>query len=311
MKNQTIDFCMPRLHTMAGVAGMVICLLLPWRPTAAAGASFDTPQQLADAFVVAVARNDAAALARLLGEDFRRLLPDDAAEDELATQFLDAWVHFNGLEAPAPQVRMLAVGAQGWTLPIPILHGKDGWAFDTAAGAEMIWMRRIGRNELSAMQALLAYHDAQVEYAQQDHDGDGVLEYAQRFLSSPGAQDGLYWETNAGDPPSPLGPLLADTRPGQAYHGYHYRILTAQGPGAAGGSIDYRVGGNMTQGFAVIAWPAEYGETGIMSFMLNREGTVYEADLGPETARVAASLPAFDPQRPWSPALEATVVAGQ
>ena len=152
---------------------------------------------------------------------------------------------------------------------------------------------------------MLAYHDAQIEYAEKDRDNDGVLEYAQRFVSSPGSRDGLYWEAGPDQEESPLGPLLAERKPETAYHGYRFRILTAQGEHAPGGAADYLVNGNMTQGFAIIASPAEYGESGVMSFMLSREGVVYEADLGPEGEVFASSLTVFDPDSRWERTREA------
>lgn len=267
--------------------------------------AFATPQQAADAFVVAVARNDRDALTGLLGGAYRELVPEQTGDGDLADRFLSAWSTFNALEAPSADVRMLAVGERGWTLPVPIVRGDTGWRFDTVAARELIRVRRIGRHELSTMQALMAYHDAQVEYAQEDHDGDGVLEYAQRFISSPGQRDGLYWPTADGEPDSPLGPRLADRTPGSAYFGYHYQILTAQGSAASDGERNYVAGGNMTGGFAILAWPAEYGDSGVMSFMMARDGVVHQADLGPDSTAVADRIEVFDPGPGWSVALDA------
>ncbi len=199
---------------------------------------------------------------------------------------------------------MLTVGESGWTLPIPIVRENEGWRFDTAAGARNIRIRRIGANELSAMQAALAYHDAQIEYAQSDRDGDGILEYAQRFISTQGEKDGLFWTPETGEASSPLGPRFAEKKPEAAYHGYNYRILTAQGEYAPGGAYDYRVNGNMVRGFALIAWPAKYGESGVMSFMISRDGTLFEADLGPEGGAIASNASLFDPDDRWMPVLE-------
>jgi hypothetical protein len=164
--------------------------------------------------------------------------------------------------------------------------------------------RRIGRNELAAMQAALAYFDAQKEYAQKDRDGNGVLEYAQKFASSPGKHDGLYWPDKPGDDPSPLGPLYAGVRPGEGYHGYHFRILKAQGRNAPGGAFDYVIGGRMRAGFALIAWPVKYGDTGVMSFMVSHDGTVYEKNLGPGTDAAARAVTRFDPDASWRKAIE-------
>jgi len=184
-------------------------------------------------------------------------------------------------------------------LPVPIVKGDAGRRFDPRAGADVMRTRRIGRNELSAMQAALAYFDAQKEYAQRDHTGDGVLEYAQKFVSSPGRHDGLYWPDTTGQGQSPLGPLYVSQKPGEGYHGYRFRILTAQGKAASGGAYDYIIGGRMRSGFALIAWPVRYGDTGIMSFMVSHEGVVYEKDLGSGTEAAARAIKRFDPDAGW------------
>jgi hypothetical protein len=176
-----------------------------------------------------------------------------------------------------------------------------GWRFDPRAGVETMRSRRIGRNELAAMQAALAYFDAQKEYAQKDRDNNRVLEYAQKFASSPGKHDGLYWPDAQGQDPSPLGPLYAGDKAGEGYHGYHFKILKAQGPDAPGGAYDYVIGGRMRSGFALIAWPRRYGETGVMSFMVSHDGKVYQKDLGPGTDAAAHASTRFDPDPSWHP----------
>lgn len=288
-------------------AGLItlIATFLTLAPVSAAQQSFATPEATAKALVVAVARDDAAALSALLGEDYADLLPSDADRADPVDEFLAAWMAFDTLQSTSPDTRMLAVGEHGWTLPIPIVRDDQGWHFDTERGRTLIRMRRIGANELSTIQAVLAYHDAQVEYAQLDRDGDGVLEYAQRFRSTPGTRDGLYWDSESAGDVSPLGPLLAEREPGTAYHGYFYRILTGQGANAPGGAEDYVERGNMTGGFGIVAWPAEYGDSGVMSFMMGRDGTVYEADLGPEGGKYAAGIATFDPDARWTPSLDA------
>ena len=178
------------------------------------------------------------------------------------------------------------------------------------AGGEEIRARRIGRNELATIEAVRAYHDAQMDYAEVDRDGDGVLEYAQQFMSSDGQYDGLYWPEQPGIEESPLGPLFGDELPDGEWQGYHYRILTAQGASAPGGAYNYRLGDNMTRGFALIAWPAEYADSGVMSFMISHEGQVFEKDLGPDGAKLATSMGRFDPDSSWSEvAAEAEVEA--
>jgi hypothetical protein len=262
---------------------------------------FDSPETAADALVVAVARHESTDLGRLLGPDYRQVLPLDEIDAADVARFLDAWIRFHTLVPEDPDTRVLAAGDDGWTLPIPIVREAEGWRFDTAAGAERMRIRHIGRNELAVMQAVFAYHDAQIEYALNDHDGDGLLEYAQRFISTPGSQDGLYWDAKEGAAQSPLGPLFDGKVPQKAYHGYLYRILTSQGEHAPGGARDYLADGNLTGGFALIAWPAVYGESGVMSFMLSRQGILYEADLGPDGGADASALKAFDPDSRWRP----------
>jgi len=182
---------------------------------------------------------------------------------------------------------------------MPLVQGSGGWHFDLAGAQQEIRTRHIGQNELAVEQALLAYYDAQRDYASQDRDGDKVLQYAQRLLSTSGKHDGLYWPVTGDEPPSPLGPKFANVVPGQGYYGYHYRILTAQGASAPGGAYNYLVGKRMTNGFALVAWPAQYGETGVMSFMVSHDGQVFEKDLGKNGATTAQSMKAFDPDSSW------------
>ena len=169
----------------------------------------------------------------------------------------------------------------------------------TAAGREEILYRRIGENELFAIQMCLGYVEAQHEYAAQKRDGSRVNQYAQRVVSTPGKQDGLYWASLPGEPPSPLGPLFDEALPGDGYHGYRFRLLTAQGKNAPGGAYDYRIKNRLVAGFAVVAYPVRYGDTGVMSFMVSHDGKVYEKDLGPNTAAVAKALTRFDPDASW------------
>lgn len=268
-------------------------------------AVFATPDAAAQAFVTAVSTHSAAMLVKLLGDEYRTVLPLDEVASEDIDNFLAAWSQSHTLLPDGEQRRLLAVGEHGWTLPVPIAQGDSGWYFDVPAGEEMMRIRRIGRNELAVLQAVLAYYDAQTEYAQTDRNGDGALEYAQKFISSPGSHDGLYWETPEGQAPSPLGPLFADVTPEGAYHGYFYKMLTAQGPHARGGTYDYRIGERMTAGFALVAWPAVYGDTGVMTFIVSHDGTVYEQDLGEDSAPAATAMQAFDPGPGWTPVADA------
>jgi hypothetical protein len=207
-----------------------------------------------------------------------------------------------------PDRKLALLGREGWELPIPLVREAGGWRFDVWAGREEILNRRVGHNELSTIATLRALVEAQLEYRALGHAGPGV--YATRVLSSPGARDGLYWPTAEDEPPSPLGLLVAEAfeegyRAGEEkipYHGYYYRLLTAQGPSAPGGARSYLDGqGRLAGGFAFVAWPATYDNSGLMSFLVNQQGLVFQRDLGSDTARAAARIQAYDPNASWTP----------
>ena len=265
-------------------------------------AVFVTPEDAANAFLLSLVNDDTEMLGKVLGTDYREVLPLDQVDGEDVDRFITAWEKFNTLLPEGDRKMLIAVGENEWTLPIPIVAGTSGWYFDIDEGLENMRIRRIGRNELATMQAVLAYYDAQMEYAGQDRNGNGLLEYAQRFISTPGTHDGLYWELEPGETPSPLGPLMADHTPGGGYHGYFYKILDAQGAHARGGAYSYLIGDQMRAGFALIAWPIEYGDSGVMSFMVSHAGIVYEQDLGPDSASIAAAMQVYDPGPGWTPA---------
>ena len=267
-------------------------------------AVFAMPEDAANAFTLALVNHDMEMFSKVLGANYREILPVDEIDSEDVGNFLAAWERHNTLLPQGDQKMLIAVGEGEWTLPIPIVAGTSGWYFDMEEGADRIRIRRIGRNELDTMQAVLAYYDAQMEYAQQDRNGNGLQEYAQQFISTPGAQDGLFWEVEAGAAPSPLGPLLADRTQGGGYLGYFYRILKAQGENARGGAYSYMLGDRMRAGFALIAWPEEYGESGVMSFLVSHAGIVYEQNLGPDGADTAEAMSAYDPDADWIPAEE-------
>ena len=222
-------------------------------------------------------------------------------------RFVAAYDDQHRLEAGGGKV-VLVVGRQDFPFPIPIVPDGPSWRFDTAAGKEEIVNRRIGQNELNTIQVCLAYVDAQREYYARDPDGDALLQYAQKFASSPGKRDGLYWPTNPGEPPSPLGPFVARAQ-GRgltkrsanpvAYWGYYYRILTAQGKDAPGGAYDYLAHGKMIGGFALVAYPAQYGVSGVMTFIVNQDGVVYQKNLGPNSAAIARAMKSFNPDSTW------------
>jgi hypothetical protein len=277
----------------------------PSAPKASAAAkSYPSPEAAADAFTDALRKYDRTALGVVLGSDWRRYVPPEGGPDkEDVDAYLAGWDKTHKVSTDSNGRAMISVGDPGWTLPIPILQAKSGWHFDLRSGADEIRVRAIGRNELDAMQAALAYVDAQRDFASKDRDKTGVRDYAQKFASSPGKHDGLYWDDTTGQDPSPLGPLFSKNRPtGGGYHGYFFRILTAQGKDAPGGAYDYIVGGRMRNGFGLIAWPVKYGETGVMSFMINHEGKLLEKDLGPQTAKAASTMKTFNPDKEWKAA---------
>ena len=284
---------------IASALALVVCLAAV--PPAYASQAFESAQAAMEAFGEAVGTGDENALKEMLGANFRDLIPPVGTDDRY--RFLEAWARSHVIQGDDGKVARIAAGADGWTLPIPLVKAAAGWQFDTAVGAEEMRVRRIGRNELAAQQTLLAIFDAQREYASEPRDRDGLLTYAKRLTSTPGRRDGLYWPTKAGEAPSLLGPTLAaagapNARP-DGYHGYHYKLLTKQGNHAPGGALDYVVRGKLLGGFAILAWPARYWDTGVMSFMVNHDGQVYERDLGPASAKKAAEMATYDPGPGW------------
>jgi len=265
--------------------------------------TFPTPDAAAAALVDGIARHDTDAIKAVVGSDYEKYFPRANSDPEDITNFLAAWARGHAIVPEGSDKAFLGVGKNGWTLPVPIVKTAAGWRFDTKAAPEEMRVRRIGRNELAAIQVALAYTDAQKEYRQNDWNGDGVREYAQRGLSKPGKHDGLYWASLPGEPASPLGAEFADAKAGQPYHGYLYRILTAQGPNAPGGAKSYIKNGRMTEGYALVAWPAKYDDTGVMTFIVNQDGIVYQKSLGPNTDAVARAMKAYDPDASWQRAL--------
>ena len=292
-------------HWLFRAAGALIALLVAGAPAAFAQQTFPSPIAAMNAFGDAVATSDEDALKALLGADFRDFIPPVGAETRY--RFLAAWAKSHAIQLDGDAKARVGVGGDGWTMPIPIVKTGQGWRFDTKAGADEMRLRRIGRNELAVMQVMLAIYDAEKEYARADRNGDGVLQYAAKFLSSPGKQDGLYWPTKAGDRQSPLGPAVAAARTAggsseSGYYGYRYKILTGQGKNASGGAYDYTVRGRMIGGFAAVAWPVKYGDTGVMTFIVSHDGVLYQKDLGPNTAAVASAMTRFDPDSTWQKA---------
>ena len=264
--------------------------------------AFPSPDAAAEALVAALGTRqaDQARLAALLGADWRAYIPLEGIDRDDVDAFIAHYREQHSIRPDGQGQAHLVVGTDPWTLPLPIMQGKHGWAFNAKAGGEEIRERRIGRNELATVQSALAYYDAQMDYAAVDRDGDGVLEYAQKFISSNGKHDGLYWAEEPGMEQSPLGPLFGDAKPGDDWHGYQYRILDVQGPSAPGGAYSYKLGDNMSRGFALVAWPAKYGDSGVMSFMISHEGELFQKDQGPDSAKLSTSMHRFDPDSSWS-----------
>ncbi|UCO99697.1 DUF2950 domain-containing protein [Metapseudomonas lalkuanensis] len=285
------------------VASRFIALVVLVTAAVGAGANerFKTPEAAAEAFVAALGteKADADKLAALLGADWQEYIPTKGIERKDVDAFIAHYKEKHVIQTATKGRAHIVVGNDPWTLPIPIVQGKEGWSFDAKAGGEEIRQRRIGRNELSAIQAAEAYHDAQMDYAEVDRNGDGILEYAQKFISSDGQHDGLYWPDEDGTDESPLGPLFGGQTQGDDWHGYHFRILTAQGPSAPGGTYDYMLGKAMSRGFALVAWPAHYGDSGVMSFMISHEGQIFQKDLGPDSEKIAKAMKRFDPDSSW------------
>jgi Protein of unknown function (DUF2950) len=272
--------------------------------------AYDTPKQAADALIAAAAKADVAALVAILGPDGKKLVDSgDAVRDKQdLTHFAKRAKEKTSIEYDIadPEVAILVVGAEDWPTPIPIVKSGGKWSFDSKSGAREILARRIGGNELDAIAFLRGYVDAQKDYAAVEHDGSGMLQYAQKTLSSPGKQDGLCWKTADGTFAGPMGDEVAaavaegysdKTKP---YNGYYFRILTAQGPAARKGARTYIWNGAMIGGFAMIAWPATYDVTGIQTFIVNQDGDVYQKDLGSETAKLAPQIKAYNPDKTWT-----------
>jgi hypothetical protein len=269
---------------------------------------FPNPDVAADALTDAIRRDDAKAIAAILGPGwFDSVVGDADDEDRLREKFLAAWDKNHKVVTEGNKATV-EVGTTGWVSPLPIVKEGDVWRYDVEAGRKEVAARRIGRNEDSVIQSLLAIVDAQRDYAALDPMKTGTPAYARRFLSSPGKKDGLYWQAGPGEPESPLGPAVATAQSlGQGgtqegYYGYRFRLLYGQGGNAAGGAYDYLVNGRMIGGFAVIAWPVRYDDTGVMTFMVNQAGVVYERDLGPDTAEKAAAIAVFNPDKDWGKA---------
>jgi hypothetical protein len=294
--------------------GLAAATIQTTAKAATSGKVFARPEDALVELRTATSTADTQALRRLFGPAADELQNPDRvqATNDLAT-FHAALTATNQLLRVSDTNIVIEVGEDLWPFPIPLVKERAGWHFDTEAGLEEIINRRVGRNELDVLRSVRAYVDAQREYAGQDRDGDSVLEYAQRLHSSPGKTDGLYWPTELNGEESPFGPLVAQAQEQgysfskesaansepQPFHGYYFKILTRQGKHAPGGRYDYVINGNMIGGFAMVAWPAEYGVSGIMTFIVNQQGRVHQKDLGAATSKVAGKMTEYDPDTSW------------
>jgi hypothetical protein len=275
---------------------------------------FAAPEQAVAALIGAARDNDAAELLKIFGPSGGDLVSsgDPVADREARSHFAERYAQASKIVPDGADKATLVIGAEEWPFPIPLVRRLGKWQFDTKAGGREILTRRIGRNELNAMDVCRSYVQAQRDYAAERGGAPGQTEYAQKFISTEGQHDGLYWPAQAGEKESPIGPLMASARAegyakpdaqGQVqhapYHGYFYKILTRQGPAAPGGARDYIAGGHMTGGFALIAFPAKYRDSGVMTFIISQDGVVFEKDLGRDTATIAAGMTEFNPDRSW------------
>lgn len=311
----------PESFSTAGRAlGFALALFAAAQVNAAeSGKTFATPEEAVVALAGAVTTTNQSEILAIFGPAAGDLVNPDAvqAANEFAA-FAAAFGETNRLVRASDTWCVLELGKDAWPFPVPIVQQDGRWLFDTAAGKDELLNRRIGRNELATLNVVRAYVQAQREYASRDRDGDEVLEYAQKVISTPGAKDGLFWPPDLDGEISPLGPLAAaaddegyqtsgknnpDAQP-QPFHGYLFKVLKRQGKHAPGGKYDYVINGNMIGGFALVAWPAEYGNSGIMTFIVNQQGRIYQRDLGDQTAKTAEALKEYDPDSTWTVSLD-------
>jgi hypothetical protein len=289
---------------------LVFMVTAPLVAVAAPQETFATPEAAVDALMAALKADSDSDMIAIFGEEHKDLIlsSDRAASSATRAKILAAMQTLRVLKEPSPDLRVLLIGDEAWPVPIPIVRTGDRWRFATEEGEHEIINRRIGGNELNAIYVLRAYIDAQRAYSTRDRDGDGVLQYAQKLASTKGKHDGLYWpaDTAKGEEASPFGPLVAESTAylkghveGEPYRGYHFKILTRQGKNAPGGAYSYVINGRMIAGFAMVAYPAEYGRTGVMTFIVSHNGKVYQKDLGKGSASIGAKMSTFDPGAGW------------
>jgi len=295
---------------LVGRLALVALCAMPALAMGAEQQTFATPDQAVDALFAALKADDDAALVAIFGDKHKALVvtPDRAANSANRAKAAAAMQTYRLLEEDGKDRRILLIGDQAWPVPIPLVRTGERWRFATEEGEDELINRRIGANERNAIKVLSAYLDAQNDYAAVDRDGDGVRQYAQRLASTPGKHDGLYWPADAdkGEEASPFGPLVAESaaylkghQAGDPYRGYRFRILTRQGKSALGGAYSYIINGRMIAGFAMVAYPAQYGDSGVMTFIVSNAGKIYQKDLGKGTADIGAKMTVFDPGPGW------------
>ncbi len=282
------------------------------------GKMFATPEAAVEALEAAITTKDVEAFRVIFGPAAEELQNPDRiqATNELCA-FSMALKQSKRIVKESDAQCVLEVGTEGWPFPVPLVKKDNAWFFDTEAGKDEMLSRRIGRNELSTLSTVRAYVEAQRDYAAKDRDNDEVLEYAQKFVSTPGTKDGLYWSPELDGELSPLGPFVAQAQAegytarnkekgdaSEPFHGYLFKIIVEQGKSAPGGKHDYVINNNMIAGFALVAWPASYGDSGIMTFIVNQQGRVYQKDLGPDTAKAVSKMKAYDPDKTWKISLD-------
>jgi hypothetical protein len=279
---------------------------------------FASSDEAIKALTAAASATDIHGLTAVFGSGISNLISADPVQARNGLAHFSQRLSEKVVTVPCSDSKIeLDIGYDAWPFPIPLVKSDGQWFFDAAAGQQEILNRRIGRNELDTIRVCNAYVEAQRQYASVARMGDGVMQYAQHLRSSPGTHDGLYWHAEPDEEASPLGPLIAEahgegytheskimTEAQVPYHGYYFKVLTRQGRHAAGGKYDYVINGNMVAGFALAAWPAEWGNSGVMTFIVNQQGKVYEANLGPKTASIAQKMSAYDPTSDWKPVSE-------
>ena len=294
-------------------AAVLLCMAAPAPTTFAKEVKpkgFDTPEAAVQCLVDALRKQDMAELEKVFGSVGMDVLDsgDAVADSSAREKFVKAFDEKHHVTKTSDGQAELVVGSDDWPFPIPIVAEKKKWVFDAEAGRDELTNRRIGRNELNTIRVLEAFVQAEREYFQFDYDEDGVLEYAQKLVSDQDKRDGLFWPVKEGEDPSPMGPLVAQavaegykkSESGPTpYHGYFFKLLTGQGPDASGGAYSYIINGNMVAGYAVLAWPAEWDNSGLMTFMVNSNGVIYEKDLGEKTAEIAAGMNSYNPDSTW------------